>query len=81
MDIVALSTAGENAMTDARTFDPALFADAAIDVETAKLNSNMIQMLTGQPECGSSALRPCGRHAGAVKGRFRLPLCRAAHEP
>ena len=68
-------------MADARPFDPALFADAAIDAETAKLNSDMIQMLTGQPEwCGSSVLRPCG-HAGAAKGRFRLPLCRTAHEP
>src|SRR5438132_5024735 len=27
------------------TVDPALFADAAIDAETAKLNSEMIQML------------------------------------
>jgi NAD(P)-dependent dehydrogenase (short-subunit alcohol dehydrogenase family) len=40
-DIVALSTARENAMADARPFDPALFADAAIDAETAKLNSDM----------------------------------------
>src|SRR5947209_17241757 len=40
-DSVALSTAGENAKADARPFDPALFADAAIDAETAKLNSDM----------------------------------------
>jgi hypothetical protein len=29
-------------MADVRPFDPALFADAAIDAETAKLNSDMI---------------------------------------
>ena len=67
-------------MADVRPFDPALFADAAIDAETAKLNSDMIQMLTGEPEWWISAPRPCGRHAGAAKGRFRLPLCRTAHE-
>ena len=28
-------------MADAQPFDPALFADAAIDAETAKLNADM----------------------------------------
>ena len=47
-------------MADTRPFDPALFADAAIDAETAKLNSDMIQLLTGQPEwwiAGAGGLR------------------------
>ena len=37
-------------MTDTRPFDPALFHDAAIDPETAHLNAQMIELLTGQPE-------------------------------
>ena len=37
-------------MTDTHPFDPALFADAAIDADTAKLNAQMIELLTGQPE-------------------------------
>jgi hypothetical protein len=68
-------------MADTRPFDPALFADAAIDAETAKLNSDMIQMLTGEPEWWIVGAAAMGRHAGAAKGRFRLPLCRIAHEP
>jgi hypothetical protein len=36
-------------MTDTCPFDPALFSDAAIDAETASLNAQMIQLLTGQP--------------------------------
>src|SRR5437588_2936112 len=73
-DIVALSTAGENAMADARPFDPALFADAAIDAETAKLNSDMIQMLTGQPEwwvVGAAAARAARRRG---EGPFPAPV-------
>jgi acetyl esterase/lipase len=69
-DIVALSTAGENAMADARPFDPALFADAAIDAETAKL----IQMLTGQPEwwiVGAAAMRAARRRG---EGPFPAPV-------
>jgi hypothetical protein len=37
-------------MADRRPFDPALFGEGAIDAETAKLNADMIQLLTGQPE-------------------------------
>jgi len=37
-------------MPDIRPFDPALFGEAAIDPETAKLNADMIELLTGQPE-------------------------------
>ena len=37
-------------MTGTRPFDPALFRDAAIDRETASLNTQMIELLTGQPE-------------------------------
>jgi acetyl esterase/lipase len=51
-------------MADVRPFDPALFADATIDAETAKLNSDMIEMLTGQPEwwiVGAAAMRAARR--------------------
>ena len=47
-------------MADTRPFDLALFGDGAIDAETAKLNSDMIQLLTGQPEwwiVGAAGLR------------------------
>jgi len=39
-------------MTHTRPFDPALFREAAIDAETAKLNAQMIELLTDQPDCG-----------------------------
>jgi acetyl esterase/lipase len=61
-------------MADARPFDPALFADAAIDAETAKLNSDMIQMLTGQPEwwiVGAAAMRAARRRG---EGPFPAPV-------
>ena len=37
-------------MTDIRPFDPALFHHAAIEPETAHLNAQMIELLTGQLE-------------------------------
>ena len=61
-------------MADARPFDPALFADTAIDAETAKLNSDMIQMLTGQPEwwvVGAAAARAARRRG---EGPFPAPV-------
>ena len=61
-------------MADARPFDPALFADAAIDAETANLNSDMIQMLTGQPEwwiVGAAAMRAARRRG---EGPFPAPV-------
>jgi acetyl esterase len=61
-------------MADARPFDPALFVDAAIDAETAKLNSDMIQMLTGQPEwwiVGAAAARAARRRG---EGPFPAPV-------
>jgi acetyl esterase/lipase len=61
-------------MADARPFDPALFADTAIDAETAKLNSDMIQMLTGQPEwwiVGAAAMRAARRRG---EGPFPAPV-------
>jgi hypothetical protein len=51
-------------MTDARLLDPALFGDAAVDAETAKLNAQMIEQLTGQPEwwvVGARAMRAAPR--------------------
>jgi acetyl esterase len=61
-------------MADARPFDPALLADVAIDAETAKLNSDMIQMLTGQPEwwiVGAPAMRAARRRG---EGPFPAPV-------
>ena len=61
-------------MAEVRPFDPALFADAAIDAETAKLNSDMIQMLTGQPEwwiVGAEAARAARRRG---EGPFPAPV-------
>src|SRR5271155_5770846 len=61
-------------MADARPFDPALFADAAIHAETAKLNSDMIQLLTGQPEwwvVGAQAMRAARRRG---EGPFPAPV-------
>ena len=61
-------------MADARPFDPALFADAAIDAETAQLNSDIIHMLTGQPEwwiVGAAAMRAARRRG---EGPFPAPV-------
>jgi len=47
-------------MADTRPFDPALFGDPAIDGATAKLNSDLIPLLTAQPEwwiVGAKAMR------------------------
>ena len=51
-DIVPALRVEETAMTHTRPFDPALFREAAIDAETAKLNAQMIELLTDQPDCG-----------------------------
>jgi acetyl esterase len=61
-------------MTDTRPFDPALFSDAAIRAETAKLNAQMIQLLTGQPEwwvTGPEAFRAARRRG---EGPFPAPV-------
>jgi hypothetical protein len=60
----------------AKTFDPALFQHAAIGPDTASLNAQMIELLTGQPEWllptvalptqGAEAERP-----GSNSGRFQ----------
>ena len=59
-------------MTDTRPFEPALFRNSAIDLETAKLNAQMIELLAGEPEwwiVGAAAMRAARR---AAKGRSRL---------
>ena len=61
-------------MTDTRPFDPALFGDAAIDPETARLNAQMIELLTGQPEwwiAGPAAFRAARRRG---EGPFPPPV-------
>ncbi len=61
-------------MTDTRPFDPALFRDAAIDPDTATLNAQMIQLLTGQPEwwiTGAEAFRAARRRG---EGPFPAPV-------
>jgi acetyl esterase/lipase len=61
-------------MTDTRPLDPALFGDAAIDAETAKLNAQMIELLTGQPEwwvVGAQAMRAARRRG---EGPFPAPV-------
>jgi acetyl esterase len=61
-------------MSDTRPFDPGLFSDAAIDAETAKLNAQMIELLTGQPEwwiTGPAAFRAARRRG---EGPFPAPV-------
>ncbi len=61
-------------MTDTRPFDPALFDDAAINSETAKLNAQMIELLNGQPEwwiVGAAAMRAARRRG---EGPFPAPV-------
>jgi acetyl esterase len=61
-------------MPDTRPFDPALFAEAAIDPETASLNAQMIELLEGQPEwwiVGAAAMRAARRRG---EGPFPAPV-------
>jgi len=61
-------------MTDTRPFDPALFEDSAIDPITARLNAQMIGLLTGQPEwwiVGAEAMRAARRRG---EGPFPAPV-------
>ena len=61
-------------MTDTRPFDPSLFADAAIDADTAGLNAQMIELLTGQPEwwvTGPATFREMRRRG---EGPFPAPV-------
>jgi acetyl esterase len=61
-------------MTETCPFDPALFGEAAIDAETAKLNALLVDMLTGQPEwwiVGAEAARAARRRG---EGPFPAPV-------
>ena len=61
-------------MTDTRPFDPALFAEAAIDADTARLNADMIRLLADQPEwwiTGAEAFRAMRRRG---EGPFPIPV-------
>jgi acetyl esterase/lipase len=61
-------------MTDVQPFDPTLFGDAAIDPDTARLNAQMIELLTGQPEwwiAGPAAFRAARRRG---EGPFPAPV-------
>jgi acetyl esterase len=66
--------ARRSAVTNIRPFDPALFRDAAIGPDTAKLNADMIELLTGQPEwwiIGAAAARAARRRG---EGPFPAPV-------
>ncbi len=61
-------------MTDTRPFDPALFRADAVAPDTAKLNEQMIQLLTGQPEwwvIGPETFRAARRRG---EGPFPAPV-------
>ena len=61
-------------MTDASPFDPALFRDSAVAPDTTKLNEQMVQLLTGQPEwwiIGAEAQRAARRRG---EGPFPAPV-------
>jgi acetyl esterase len=61
-------------MTDTNPFDPSLFGAAAIAPATAKLNEQLIQLLTGQPEwwvMGPAAFREARRRG---EGPFPPPV-------
>jgi acetyl esterase len=61
-------------MSETRPFDPALFHDAAVSPDTADLNAQMIQTLTGQPEwwiVGAEAMRAARRRG---EGPFPAPV-------
>ncbi len=64
---------GRKLMTDTRPFDAALFRTDAIAPDTAKLNEQMVKLLTGQPECGSWAPMLSARRAGVGKVLFPRP--------
>ena len=61
-------------MTGTRPFDPSLFADGAIAPDTARLNAQMIELLTGQPEwwvTGPATFRAMRRRG---EGPFPAPV-------
>jgi acetyl esterase/lipase len=61
-------------MTDTRPFDPALFRDAAIDPEIASLNTQIIELFSGQPAwwiVGAQASREARRRG---EGPFPAPV-------
>src|SRR5262249_5298675 len=61
-------------MSDTRPFDPALFRDAAIDPGTAKLNAELVELLSDQPEwwiMGAEAMRAARRRG---EGPFPAPV-------
>ena len=61
-------------MTDTRPFDAALFCEEAVDPETAKLNNQLIQMLTNEPEwwiVGAATMRAARRRG---EGPFPPPV-------
>src|SRR5467141_2117187 len=61
-------------MNDTRRFEPALFHGAAVAPDTAKLNAELIELLTGQPEwwiVGAEAMRAARRRG---EGPFPAPV-------
>ena len=63
-----------NLVSETRPFDPALFRDTAIDPETAKLNVELVELLSGQPDwwvVGAAAARAASRRG---EGPFPAPV-------
>jgi acetyl esterase/lipase len=61
-------------MTETRPFDPALFDEAAIDAETARLNAQIVELLAGQPDwwiIGPESFRAARRRG---EGPFPAPV-------
>src|SRR6201982_3673773 len=61
-------------MPDTHPFDPALFRATAIDPDTARLNAQLLELLTGEPEwwiVGAEAMRAARRRG---EGPFPAPV-------
>jgi hypothetical protein len=76
IEIIDAIRSRRNAMTDTRPFDPALFHDASIDPDTANLNTQMIELLTDQPEglLGEEPLEHARRSSLTNPGNRRISI-------
>jgi acetyl esterase/lipase len=70
----SLPSERRNRVSETRPFDATLFRDTAIDPETAKLNVELVELLTGQPDwwvVGAAATRAARRRG---EGPFPAPV-------